>query len=124
MGPMVRRFLPRLLLVALVGGAFLPLGLARGQVGDVPSSPLRQNGDVPGETAGQEPREKQLEMAGNPDAAEDEPEEGLQPASGEGQQTTASLVSVKVRTADCAEGPGSETRLGMMKNSAAYSYCP
>ena len=54
MGPMVRRALPRLLLVALVGGTFLPIGLARGQVGDVPSNP-----------PGEEPRE-QLESGENP----------------------------------------------------------
>lgn len=124
MGPMVRRALPRLLLVALVGGTFLPLGLARGQVGDVPSNPLRQNSDVPSDPPGQEPREKQLELAGNPVADQEESEGGLQPASGEGQPTTADLVSMKVQTSECAEASGSETRLGMMKNSAVYSHCP
>jgi hypothetical protein len=53
-----------------------------------------------------------------------EPEEGLQPAETNIEATTANVGAVNVRTAECANGPGSDTRLGLMKNSAAYSHCP
>jgi hypothetical protein len=112
MQPLVKRALLRLLLVGLIGATFLPIGLARGQVGDVPSNP-----------PGEEPRETQLEMAENP-ATVPEPEEGLQPAQTETEPTTANVGSVNVRTSECANGSGSDTRLGLMKNSAAYSHCP
>ena len=108
MRPLVKRALLRLLLVGLIGATFLPLGFARGQIGNPP---------------GEEPRERQLEMSENP-ATVQEPEEGLQPAPVETEPTTANVSSVKVATAECANGPGSETVLGLMKNSAAYSHCP
>lgn len=122
MRPWVRRVLPRIFLLALVGGLFLPLGLALGQAGDVPSNPAGQV-DVPSNSSGQEPREEELEAAESP-ATAPESEEGLQPASNDSQPTTADIISLKVRTSECADGQGSETRLGIMKNSAANSYCP
>lgn len=111
MRPLVKRALLRLLLVGLIGATFLPIGLARGQIGDVPSNP-----------PGEESREP-LEMAEDP-ASVQEPEEGLQPARVETEPTTANVGAVNVRTAECANGPGSDTRLGLMENSAAYSHCP
>ncbi len=112
MQPLVKRALLRLLLVGLIGATFLPIGLARGQIGDVPSNP-----------PGQEPRERQLEMAENP-ATAPEPDKGLQPAEEATQPATVNVGSVNAVTAKCADSSDSETRLGLMQNSAAYSHCP
>lgn len=108
MQPLVKRALLRLLLAGLAGGLSFAPGLARGQTGDAIARDVTVR--VP------------LQMSENP-ATAPEPEEGLDAAETSSEPSTANAGTVNAVTRECVNGPGSETRLGLLRNSAAYEHC-